>query len=138
MNPHQQATAMRPNRSLARLCLVACLAGTSSHALAQEAEQIVSGEELRRLWVGKKVFARSPTGGLVDFHMRADGTTQLSMTSMNDTGTWRPTETGYCATWQRIRAGQERCFTVVKRGGTTYVLNPDKSISVEVLRIVGD
>ena len=123
---------------LVRLCALASIVATAAVAQAQDAEQAMSGEEVRRLWVGKKVFARSPTSGLLDFHMRADGTTQLSMTSMNDTGTWRPTETGYCATWQRIRAGQERCFTVVKRGGTTYVLNPDKSISVEVLRVVGD
>ncbi|WP_374669418.1 hypothetical protein [Ramlibacter sp.] len=126
------------NPTLIRLCLAAAVVASAPVAQAQDAEQTVSGEEVRRLWVGKKIFARSPTSGLLDFHMRADGTTQLSMTSMNDTGTWRPTETGYCATWQRIRAGQERCFTVVKRGGTTYVLNPDKSISVEVLRVVGD
>lgn len=126
------------NPTLVRLCLAAAVVASAPIAQAQDAEQTVSGEEVRRLWVGKKIFARSPTSGLLDFHMRADGTTQLSMTSMNDTGTWRPTETGYCATWQRIRAGQERCFTVVKRGGTTYVLNPDKSISVEVLRVVGD
>ncbi len=126
------------NPAIIRLCLAAAVVASAPVAQAQDAEQTVSGEEVRRLWVGKKIFARSPTSGLLDFHMRADGTTQLSMTSMNDTGTWRPTETGYCATWQRIRAGQERCFTVVKRGGTTYVLNPDKSISVEVLRVVGD
>lgn len=129
---------MKAVTALFRLCAVAGVVGAAALAHAQEAEQIVTGEEVRRLWVGKKVFARSPTAGLLDFHMRADGTTQLAMTNMNDTGTWRPTDTGYCATWQRIRAGQERCFTVVKRGGTIYVLNPDKSISVEVLRVVGD
>ena len=123
---------------LLRVGVALGIVASASIALAQDAEQVVSGAEVRQLWVGKKIFARSPTAGLLDFHMRADGTTQISMTNMNDSGTWRPTETGYCATWQRIRSGQERCFTVVKRGGTTYVLNPDRSISVEVLRVVGD
>jgi hypothetical protein len=38
-------------------------------------------------------------------------------------------EKGYCATWVKIRAGEERCFTVFRSGSNFKVLNPDGSVS---------
>lgn len=104
-------------------------------ALAQAQDQPVTGDQIKAMWVGKKVFGRSTTGGLLDFYLKADGTSAVSVGNLNDTGTWRPTPTGYCATWQKIRAGEERCFTVVNRGGKMLVLNPDGSVGTEVIKV---
>ena len=38
-------------------------------------------------------------------------------------------ENGYCTTWKKIRAGQERCFTARRNGTNITMLNPDGSVS---------
>jgi len=116
---------------------IALLLAASTLAVQPAFSQDVpmSGEEVRKAWAGKKVFGRSTTGGLLDFFLRADGTASVSVGNLADEGTWRATENGYCATWKKIRAGQERCFTVVRRGGTVLILNPDQSVGTEVLRV---
>ena len=111
---------------------LAVLFGAGS-VLAQE--QLLTGDEIRSAMVGKKLFARAGTGGLLDLVMRADGTAQIAIGNMTDTGTWKMTDKGYCATWQKRRAGQERCFTVVRRGSSLVIFNPDQSVSAEVLRV---
>lgn len=117
-------------RALAGVLLVSALPA----AFAQD--RPLTGDEIRKMLVGKKVFARAGNGNLTDFYMNADQTARVSIGNLNDEGTWRMTETGYCATWKQIRQGQERCFTVVRRGSTLYVLNPDGSTSVEILRLI--
>ena len=103
---------------------LAVLSGAGS-VLAQE--QPLTGDEIRSAMVGKKLFARAGTGGLLDLVMRADGTAQIAIGNMTDTGTWKMTDKGYCATWQKIRAGQERCFTVVRRGSSLVIFNPARA-----------
>jgi len=96
----------------------------------------LSGEQIRAAWVGKKVFGRAGSN-LLEFRLHPDGTGDLAVgNSFQDTGTWRIVEGGYCATWKKVRNGQERCFTVVQRGGTTLVLNPDQSVNAEVIRVI--
>ena len=118
--------------------VLAMLVGAAMFNLSTPAhaqDQTVSGEEIKTTWVGKKIFARSSKGGLIDLYLRADGTSEVSVGKMIDTGTWRPTETGYCAKWQKIRAGEERCLNVVDRGGKLLVLEPDGSLNTEIIRI---
>ena len=116
-----------------RVALAVMLAATVAPAMAQD--QPMTGEDIRRAWVGKKVFGRSTTGGLLDMHLRADGSAQVAVGNMTDSGAWRTTDSGYCAKWQKIRAGEERCFTVVKRGDKVLVINPDGSVGTEILRV---
>lgn len=98
-------------------------------------DQAMTGEQIKSGWAGKKVSGRSTTGGPVDLYIKADGTAQVSVGNTTDSGTWRPTETGYCAKWQKIRAGEERCFNVVNRAGKVLVLNADGSIGTEILKV---
>ena len=56
-------------------------------AFAQD--QAMTGEQVKAAMVGKKVFGRSTSGGLVDFYMRADGTSEVAVGNMTDTGVWR-------------------------------------------------
>ena len=93
-------------------------------------------EEVRTTISNKKLFGRGSNGALVDVAFREDGSATVSAGSLNDSGTWRITETGYCATWKVIRQGKEGCFTLVRRGGTLYVLNADGSVNTQILRIV--
>ena len=118
------------------LALLMCAAMFNLSMPAQAQDQTVSGEQIKATWAGKKVFARSAKGGLIDFHLKAAGTSQLSVGKMVDSGTWRPTETGYCAQWKKIRAGEEACFHVVNRDGKLLVLNTDGSLSTEIIRLV--
>ena len=103
-------------------------------AFAQD--QAMTGEQVKAALVGKKVFGRSTSGGLVDFYMRADGTSEVAVGNLRDTGVWRITDNGYCNTWKTIRGGREGCFTVVKRGDKITILNTDGSVGTEILRIV--
>jgi hypothetical protein len=67
--------------------------------------------------------------------MRADGTSEVAVGNMKDTGVWRITDNGYCNTWKTIRSGREGCFTVVRRGDKMLILNRWLG-GTEILRIV--
>ena len=65
--------------------------------------------------------------------MNADGTAAVSGAAV-DSGTWRLSENGYCATWKEIRGGQERCFAIIRKGAEQHVSNPDGSLSTKVMQ----
>jgi len=96
----------------------------------------MSPDEIKQAWVDKKVFSRGSTGAFFDFYLRSNGTAEVVGNSGSDSGTWRLSDTGYCTTWKKIRAGTERCFTVVKKGSSLIVFNPDLSVAAEVLKVV--
>jgi hypothetical protein len=120
-------------QTLKAIAIVCGLAAVSAGAAAQD--QAMTPDEIKSSWIGKKVFARSAAGGLVDFSMLSDGSATVAVGNTTDTGTWRLTPTGYCATWQKLRGGQESCFTVVRRGADTFVLNADGSVNTQILRV---
>ena len=74
------------------------------------------------------------SGKTIEIHMKSDGTTDIGG-AIADTGSWRLSDSGYCATWKKIRAGQERCFTVIRKGAELHVFNPDGSINTVVTQI---
>ncbi|MCU0763166.1 MAG: hypothetical protein MUF76_09350 [Hydrogenophaga sp.] len=89
------------------------------------ADEYLKPEQIQSLLVGKKVIGQVG-GGMFDFQMNADKTATTSAAG-GDTGTWRFSEDGYCATWTKIRAGVERCFKVSKVGISYFVVAPDGS-----------
>lgn len=96
---------------------------------------LMAPQEISAQWVGKKIVARDPKGNLLDFQLRSDGTAEVAGSNWSDKGTWRLSGNGYCATWKRIRAGQERCFTVQVAGTVVTIFNPDLSVSAELVRV---
>lgn len=93
-------------------------------------------ERIKSEWVGKKVFSRAANGQLADFWMKEDGSAELGLANgFSDTGQWRLSDTGYCAKWQKIRNGEERCFTVRNRMGQVQVINPDGSVNATIIRV---
>jgi len=66
--------------------------------------------------------------------MNPDGTALVSGAAV-DTGTWRLSEQGYCATWKKIRSGLERCFTIMRKGTDLEVINPDGTLSTTINEI---
>lgn len=120
---------------MSRVLTIALLAGACLPSAAQPADVLWAPEQIRAQWVGKKVFGRASNGQAVELQLAADGTATVSAGTLQDSGTWRLNESGYCATWKVIRAGQERCFTVADRSGTLYILNPDRSVGTEVIRV---
>ena len=95
-------------------------------AIAQEVA--VTPKEIQDQWVGKTLVGVTANGGKVTMMLKADGAAEL-WGAVNDVGTWRVSDTGYCTTWKKIRAGQERCFTTRRSGTNITVLNPDGSVS---------
>jgi len=89
---------------------------------------VITPKEIHDQWVGKTLVGTTAGGGKVTMVLRSDGTAELSGAA-NDVGTWRESEDGYCTTWKKIRAGQERCFTARRSGTKVTVLNPDGSVS---------
>jgi hypothetical protein len=112
--------------------IAAALAMSAGTALAQDAR--MSPEDIKSAWVGKKVQAQTIKGVQIEMRLATDGSATLGG-GFTDSGKWRLTDTGYCATWQKIRGGKEACLTVVRRGEKTLVLNPDGSTNTEVLKV---
>ena len=102
---------------------------------AQAQEQPVTPKEIQDTWVGRTMVGTTASGAPATVRLQADGAASLAAGSTNDTGTWRLSEQGYCTTWNRIRAGQERCFTVRRIGATMSVFNPDGSLSGQFTEI---
>jgi hypothetical protein len=98
-----------------------------SLSLAQDGP--VSTKEIQDTWVGKELTGTTASGSKATMRMEPDGKASVSAGNTNDTGTWRISENGYCTTWKTIRAGQERCFTVLRAGTAFRVMNPDGSLS---------
>jgi hypothetical protein len=89
--------------------------------------QTVTGAEIQEQWVGKEVIGRAGNGARVVMTMNADGTARLLVGALPDSGSWRPWEQGYCATWKGLRGGQEMCFTVKRDGDKFTIFRPDGS-----------
>jgi hypothetical protein len=98
----------------------------------------VSSQDIQASWVGKTMVGTvgsGPAAGKpVEFTMYADGSAAVSGAAV-DTGTWHLSDQGYCATWKKIRGGQERCFTVIRKGAELQVINPDGSLNTTVTQI---
>jgi hypothetical protein len=109
------------------------LATASIPAHAQELP--VTPKEIQDNWVGKNLVGTTANGTPATVKLQSDGAASLAAGSTYDTGTWRLSEQGYCTTWNRIRAGQERCFTVRRIGTTMSVFNPDGSLSGQFTEI---
>lgn len=92
----------------------------------------LSSDDIKVQWMDKTIVGTLVGGPLagksIEMHMKADGSLSING-AVTDTGTWRLPGQGYCATWTKIRAGQERCFTVVRKGADTLIVNPDGSVS---------
>jgi len=98
----------------------------------------LSAQDIQTSWVGKTIVGTigsgPATGKPLEFTMNADGTATVSGAA-TDTGTWRLSDKGYYATWKKIRSGQERCFTVLRKGAEHHVINPDGTTSTVVTQI---
>jgi hypothetical protein len=108
------------------------LAGLAATSLVM-ANDFLKPNQIQSLLVGKKVVAQIGNGPMLDFQMNADLTTTTSAAG-GDVGKWRLSDDGYCITWKKIRAGNERCFKVSKMGFGYFIINPDGS-QVRIVRI---
>lgn len=98
--------------------------------------QAVTPKEIQETWVGKTLNGMTGNNRSFSMVLGADGVITISGEAANDTGTWRLSDSGYCTTWKTIRAGQERCFTVLRlMSGEMRVINPDGSVSGHINRI---
>ena len=90
-------------------------------------ERALTPEEVKESWVGKIAIGITTTGTPVELRLQADGSASVVAGATVDSGTWRPFDKGFCTTWKKIRANQERCFTGVVKDSTVTVFNPDGS-----------
>lgn len=128
---------MKNMKSLIRFAvLLYSIAAASMYAYAQSG--LLSPKDIQAAWGGRTMVGTIGSGPAVgkplELTMNTDGTAALTG-FLTDAGTWRLSESGYCTTWKKIRAGQERCFTIV-RNGTVYVVNnPDGSLNSTITEV---
>ena len=67
-----------------------------------DAPREVGPEEFRRDLVGKVWKVELPDGDSATERVNADGTATISG-AIEDSGTWRLSDTGFCTTWTRMR-----------------------------------
>lgn len=119
-----------------KVALLLAVLTQSSFTLAQDGA--MSPQAIESTWVGKTVIGTIGGGPLagkpMQLNMNRDGSITIDG-AVVDAGTWRLSDQGYCATWKKIRAGQERCFTVARKGKEQVVSNPDGSLSATVTEI---
>jgi len=120
-------------RSKAGHAVVLSALALSGLSWAQEAPVAVG--ELQEKWVGKALTVKFPNGFSAKLQFRPDSSLEISG-AYNDVGKWRWKEpSGYCATWNTIRAREERCFTVTRKANDYLVANPDGSLNGTVIDI---
>jgi hypothetical protein len=116
-------------RSLGLLCALSLVPQLAS-------AQAMTPKDIQETWVGKTLNGTTGNNRSFTMILGADGLLTISGEAANDTGTWRLSDSGYCTTWKTIRAGQERCFTVLRlMSGEMRVINPDGSVSGHINRI---
>jgi hypothetical protein len=103
----------------------AAVAATLATAPAIAQANTFGGEALKQAWTDKELGGRTGAGGQFYMTLKADGSATFSTANLSDTGVWRATDTGYCATWRQIRQGKEGCFTVQRSGASFIVLDAD-------------
>ncbi|MDF2464484.1 MAG: hypothetical protein K0Q43_2719 [Ramlibacter sp.] len=119
--------------SLARAAILCCITLGGGFAAAQDGP--VSTGELKEKWIGKTVSVIFPNAYTAKLQMESDFTMQISG-GYNDVGKWRWHEpSGYCATWNKLRAREERCLTVTRKGAEYQVFNPDGTLNGTVTGI---
>ena len=127
---------LKPLSASAQVVLLLVMFTQQNLALAQDGA--MSPQAIESAWVGKTVIGTIGAGPLagkqMQLMMNRDGSITIDG-AVVDTGTWRLSDQGYCATWKKIRAGQERCFTVVRKGTEQIVSNPDGSLSATITEI---
>ena len=82
----------------------------------------LDGNPAFRSWIDqpKTVTGSDGTAGTMQFN--ADGTaTRSDSLGAVDGGTWRHHEFGFCTTWAKDAAGQERCYSIGTGNGQTYI-----------------
>jgi hypothetical protein len=128
------AMAAHPRRetSMRRLATVGVFATALAFMAGGASAAPLSGADVEALLKGK-TFNTQDFGGTGTITWNADMTIAVNVkkddgTMVEDTGTYRFDGAGYCSTWKVLRT-EEKCFTLVKTGDTTYdIINPDGSV----------
>jgi len=98
--------------------------------------QTLSPQDIKDTWVGKTLTGSSNNGVSFELKLAADGSSNIVFPNLSDTGTWRLSDDGYCATWKVIRKGAEACFTAVRfRNGEIKVMGVGGSASGYITKI---
>lgn len=109
--------------TLRNLAVIVLLTAT----VASAQERKLTPDDVKEKWVGRVAIGSTSTGTPVELKLQPDGSASVVAGSTSDIGTWRLSEQGFCTTWKKIRANQERCFTGIVQGSTVKVFNPDGS-----------
>lgn len=112
-------------RAASALALAGCVATEPGVAVGPE---VVEKELVGRIWQ-----VTLPDGQEATEYFNKDGTVIIAG-GLNDSGHWRLWDKGYCTTWNRMRAGAERCFTLDRTAGGHYrIYKPSGEISMTIV-----
>ena len=104
------------------ISLLLCVSHTVS------AQTMLTPDQIKSDLVGHAMLGKNNRGQVFDFTMSTNGTMKTDSFG-GDKGVWRLSGDGYCATWEKIRAGKEACFQVSKPLLNYIVHSADGSFS---------
>jgi hypothetical protein len=117
---------------IAAAALLAAACATTQEQ-GKQAAVPVGPEEVQRELVGRTWTVMLPDGQPATEHFNANGTVDIRG-GLNDNGHWRLWEKGYCTTWQRMRSGAERCFTLQRMpDGRVAIYKPNGKASMTIV-----
>jgi hypothetical protein len=117
-----------------RTLLIACLFVASSGTILVQADgEQMSGPDIRKAIIGKRIYLAAPLGGEFPLYYRKDGQVDGSGEAVG-LGRWiRPTDSGrwwiesnrLCQQWTTWYEGRRHCFTLQRLGDTRIAWNKD-------------
>lgn len=80
------------------------------------AAEPLSPQQIADLWMGKTMVGKTAQGEPLTVRFNTDGSAEIQVGKLQDTGHWHLSDTGYCLTWTHLRGGRERCLTAQREG----------------------
>ena len=105
---------------------LACIA-LLTPLLASAQERALTPDDISATWVNQAAIGTTTTGTPVELRLQADGAASMVVGATVYSGTWQLFEKGFCTTWKKIRANQERCYSGVVKDSVVTIFNPDGS-----------
>ncbi|MEW6558775.1 MAG: hypothetical protein AB1412_01075 [Pseudomonadota bacterium] len=95
-----------------------------------QAADTLAPQQIADLWMGKTMVGKTAEGEPLTVRFNTDGSAEIHVGKLQDTGHWRLSDTGYCLTWTHLRGGKERCLTA-QRDGESYQTFIDGKLSAQ-------
>lgn len=98
--------------------LLGCV--TTEKSIKDKGMSALPADELRAVLTSGELEHRSASGNMSTVVFKADGSANVSWGSGSDMGVWKMDGNAFCAKWNEVRGGQEKCFRVYRTSVDEY------------------